>query len=188
MEEAIAAKTFREDLYYRLNVLTVNVPPLRARGQDVSLLANAFIEKYNLSKGRTIGISNEAMSLILSYSWPGNIRELENAIERAVNIAPDDMIRPEHLPPTLSEQKSSMLSQASHSTLTPETILYPAQGFIRSTPMSGTAGTPSEEIVYTLQRCGGNVTEAAKKLGISRRTLYRKMDKYCIDYEQFRMG
>ncbi|MGI6257384.1 MAG: sigma-54-dependent Fis family transcriptional regulator [Anaerovoracaceae bacterium] len=188
LEEAIAAKTFREDLYYRLNVLTVNVPPLRARGQDVSLLADAFIEKYNLSKGQTIGISDEAMSLILSYSWPGNIRELENAIERAVNIIPDDMIRPEHLPPTLLEQRSTVFPQTNHSALIPEIMPYSSQGFTRSTPMGGTAGSPSDEIAYALQRCGGNVTEAAKMLGISRRTLYRKMDKYRIDYEQFRMG
>ncbi len=194
LEEAIASKTFREDLYYRLNVLTINVPPLRARGQDVSLLANAFIEKYNLSKGRTIKISDDAMALLLSYSWPGNIRELENAIERAVNITAGDVIQVEHLPPALLTPKDNGHHQRGPTPMGQTGLPggspfgTPGQGFPYSNVLGGEMRMPSDDIVYALQRCGGNVTEAAKMLGISRRTLYRKMEKYDIDCEQYRMG
>ncbi|MGI6766365.1 MAG: sigma-54-dependent Fis family transcriptional regulator [Lentihominibacter sp.] len=199
LEEAIAAKTFREDLYYRLNVLTINIPPLRARGQDVAILANAFIEKHNASRGRSLRISDEAMSLLLSYSWPGNIRELENAIERAVNITPSDTIQAEHLPPAILMSENRTFHQEGFPA-TGQFIGQPASaaGFgtplpssrqaFPSYPMGSPAGSPSDDIIYALQRCGGNVTEAAKMLGISRRTLYRRMEKYNIDSSTFRMG
>lgn len=203
LEEAIAAKTFREDLYYRLNVLTVNVPPLRARGDDIALLANAFIEKYNMSKGKKLKISDEAMSLLLSYSWPGNIRELENAIERAVNITSGDTIQVAHLPPAVqtpknhffphggfpaTEQFSEQFIGQQDSMANLGSRPFSSRQPFSPSPLRSHTGMPSEDITYALQRCGGNVTEAAKMLGISRRTLYRRMDKYNIDYDRYRMG
>src|SRR5262249_3467603 len=104
LEEAITAGTFRQDLFYRLNVVSLTIPPLRERREDVPLLATYFAVKYSgESKRRPVGISAGARSCMMNYDWPGNFRELENAIERAVVLTTGDVILPEDLPETVLE-------------------------------------------------------------------------------------
>ena len=104
LEESIAAGSFRQDLFYRLNVLQVEMPPLRQRPEDIPLLANYFALRYGEKCNRKItGIAVEAKKCLLSYDWPGNVRELENAIERAVVLGTSDRILPEDLPEAVLE-------------------------------------------------------------------------------------
>ena len=108
LEEAIKAGDFREDLYYRLNVFPVYIPPLRDRLNDIPLLVDHFIRKVNKKNGTNIiRISSSALDMLMIYNWPGNIRELENTIERAAIMSFDKVIRPIHLPPTLQTAQSS---------------------------------------------------------------------------------
>lgn len=164
LQKSITEKTFREDLYYRLNVLNIDVPRLSERGDDVLLLADYFAALYDASKSITIDPS--VYSILRSYHWPGNIRQLENVIERAVNITESDQILPAHLPAELQNPEKPVYQPSSS----------------EETPKGG-----KELILSSLQQCRGNVTEAAKLLGISRRTLYRKLDKFGIDSESFRI-
>ena len=108
LETAIAAKTFREDLHYRLNVLTIFVPPLRERRTDILLLADSFLEKYAIEHSKSIRrISTPAIDMLMAYHWPGNVRELENTTERAVLVCDGHVVQGHHLPPTLQTAKAS---------------------------------------------------------------------------------
>jgi len=153
---------FRKDLYYRINVVSITIPPLRERKEDTPLLAAHFVEKYSEkgSKKPTPVISDEALDLLLEYSWPGNIRELENVIQLAVLMTNSDVILPEHLPGILKQNEK-----------------------IETPDIS--VGMTLEEmeiklILKTLQYTNYNVTKSAKILGISRRTLQNKFKKYQI--------
>src|SRR5206468_655803 len=107
LEKAIQAGTFREDLYYRLNVLTVTMPPLRERREDIPLLAGYFAMRYAKKSARSVkGISLEARQCLINYDWPGNVRELENAIERTLVLGTTELIMPEDLPEALLEKQS----------------------------------------------------------------------------------
>jgi len=165
LEEEIAADQFREDLYYRLNVVTITVPPLRERLQDIPLLAEHFLGQYSAKNHRTFkGIVPQAMDILLRYSWPGNVRELENVIERAVIIARGDRIESEHFPSTISDQESS------------------ASGYPPILPSGRSLKEVEREmILQTLDDMGGNRTQTAKILGISRRTLQLKLKGYGIN-------
>ena len=104
---------FREDLYYRINVITIQLPPLRERGNDVELLARFFVQKYSKEHGKNVNkIDNEALKLLKAYHWPGNIRELQNIIERAVLVSEDEVIKKEHLPEVLFDKKDSLFEEA----------------------------------------------------------------------------
>ena len=104
LEQAIAAGSFRQDLYYRLNVVTLDVPPLRERPEDIPLLADHFARRHAASmKRRVTGVSADALTCLMAYDWPGNVRELENAIERAVVLGSTDLIVPDDLPEALIE-------------------------------------------------------------------------------------
>lgn len=166
LSSAIEEKTFREDLYYRLNVLNIPVPSLAERGNDVCLLADYFISQYSTS--RNMRIAEETYPYLLEYSWPGNIRQLENVIERAVNITDSDIILPEHLPVEIRENDPQQ---------------KPAEKAVPAPPVRVST---EDELLSALEQTAGNVTEAAKLLGLSRRTMYRKLDKYSIDYTKFR--
>lgn len=180
LQQAIEQKTFREDLYYRLNVLTIEVPPLSKRGSDVCQLADFFVKIYGLS--RNISISPDVYPLLQAYRWPGNIRQLENVIERAVNITDTNIITVQHLP----------LELQSHLYLDRQVMCESRR------PSNPSNDLPSEVhhfnmnsngedlIRASLKECHGNVTEAAKLLGISRRTLYRKLDKFEMSNGEFR--
>jgi Nif-specific regulatory protein len=155
LEEAVSAGTFRQDLYYRLNVLSLTMPPLRQRSEDIQLLATHFARVYSTKcKRRIEGISPEARSLLRSYDWPGNVRELENAIERAVVLGSVEMIVPEDLPESLFETRDS----GGASTVTYQEALKRAK---------------SEIVVNAIKETNGNYTDAARKLGLHPNNLHR---------------
>lgn len=176
LANAVNEKTFREDLYYRLNVLSIYVPPLRERGNDVVELADYFVKTLNNPTNRELHIAPEVYPILRQHSWPGNIRELENAMERAVNVTNSDEIRPEHLPQFVQPQ-----NQASE---------YPTKIYHEEPIAVELNSTPSQRgkalILESLKETNGNIKKAADIIGISRRTLYRKMDKYDIDYSKYR--
>jgi len=171
---------FRADLYFRLNVVMLRVPPLRERKDDVMLLANAFVTRFNRELNREVpvkGFSPEAMALMTAWSWPGNVRELENAIERAVLLAEGDLITPEALPEKLWAPQAAV--QAG-----PSTSGGP------SSPTPESAGYSLKRAMHTLEetfiraalrRTNGNRTRAAELLEISHRALLYKIKDYGID-------
>jgi Nif-specific regulatory protein len=108
LQAMVAEGKFREDLYYRLNVFPIYVPPLRTRKADIVLLADFFLEKYAKEQGKRVRrLSSAVIDMLMSYHWPGNVRELENCLERAVLVAEGDVIHPYHLPPTLQTAEAS---------------------------------------------------------------------------------
>ncbi len=154
LEKAMQDGDFREDLYYRLNVFTIVVPPLRERKSDIPLLANYFAGKYAQAIGKPItDISSDAMDILVRYDWPGNVRELENALERAMVIGTPPSIRPEDLPFQLSEKKKK-----------------PACGSL--------AEMEKEHIMEILEQNHWNISRSADILDIDRVTLYHKIEKY----------
>lgn len=156
----IKQNKFRDDLYFRLSVVTIDLPPLRERQDDIPLLAEHILGELNSkSKKKVRGISSEAMKLLTSYPWPGNIRELKNAIEHAVVFCKKDIIRKDNLPASLTSLDVSEES-LDHIDL----FQFPEQ----------------ERILKTLHLCRWNVKAAAEKLNISRTTLWRKMKKFNI--------
>jgi Nif-specific regulatory protein len=155
LEEAIADGKFRQDLYYRINVVAVTMPALKERREDIPLLASYFVGIFsNKCKRRVRGISTDARSLLQAYDWPGNVRELENAIERAVVLGSADVIQPEDLPETLLENAQTALQ--------PTTKYYEAINEAKK-----------QIIIRTLQETAGNYTEAAKLLGVHPNNLHR---------------
>lgn len=162
LEEAVREGTFREDLYYRLEVFRIEIPPLRERPEDIMLIAGHYLERFAQAMGRKVtGFSPEARDLMLDYRWPGNIRELVNAVERALVVCHEGEIRPNHLP--ILERKKNAESE-------PEG----GEG-------SSLRDVERRHILKTLQRCEFNITHAAKVLEIDRVTLYNKMRKYGIE-------
>ncbi len=155
LEQAVTDGTFRQDLYYRLNVVSLEMPPLRERPEDVPLLATYFAAKYGEKcKRRVTGISAEAQARLKAYDWPGNVRELENAIERAVVLGTTDRILPEDLPESLLELQESEDE--------------PATGYHEVL-----AHTKKQVIMEAMQQSKGNYTEAAKLLGVHPNYLHR---------------
>jgi DNA-binding NtrC family response regulator len=161
MKEAVASRQFREDLYYRLNVVNIELPPLRERKEDIPLLAQHFLKKFALDNHKEVtGFSPEATDFLLRYDWPGNIRELENAIERAVILAKKPIIELADLP-----QQKLVASQQ----ISPEKNLKQVE---------------KEHIRNVLAETKGNYTEAARILGISRMTLYNKAKAYGLNVKK----
>jgi len=162
LEEEVREGRFREDLYYRLNVIPIRMPPLRERREDIPLMAEHFLSIISKRNEKMIrGFTSEAMDLLVRNHWKGNVRELENAVERAVIMAKGDVIRTEDLPSNLldvhpEEKKTGML------------------------PAHTLSEMEREAILDTLDRMGGNRTETAKILGISRRALQYKLKEYGI--------
>ncbi|MDR3363861.1 MAG: sigma 54-interacting transcriptional regulator [Clostridiales Family XIII bacterium] len=166
----VADKSFREDLYYRLNVISIPVPPLRGRKEDIRLLADRFLQTKGAGGTKSGGLSAEAYRLLMGHDWPGNVRELENAIERAVGVSGGGMIGPQHLPEAIARQKG-------HEAGAIAPAAFPAA--------HAAADINIEElnqaaIRAALRQTSGNVQKAAALLGISRRTLYRKIEKYSL--------
>ena len=158
LRKAIENQEFREDLYYRLNVVNIELPPLRERKEDVPLLAQHFLNKFGSENRKEIsGFSPEATELLLDHGWPGNVRELENAIERAVILAKDSLIGVEDLP---QENLSPSYSIGSKKSI---------------------KEVEKEHILNVLRKTGDNYSEAARILGISRMTLYNKAKEYGFD-------
>jgi len=161
IKEAIASGQFREDLYYRLNVVGIELPPLRERKEDIPLLAEHFLTKFAVENRKEIvDFSPEATEFLLKYEWPGNVRELENAIERAVILAKNSYIEVADLP-----QENLLLTASA-----------PLGRSLREVEM--------ERILNVLNETGGNYSEAARTLGISRATLYNKIRAYGLSVKK----
>ncbi len=159
LEEAIKNGTFREDLYYRLNVVTIHLPPLRERKVDIPLLAGHFLQKFAVINGKRIeGISGQAMEMLIQYHWPGNVRELENVMERAVVVSKEPKIIPHDLSDAIKKGEPGI---APH----PRTLEDFEKG----------------HIVGILSEYEGNISKSAEALGVDRGTLYNKIKKYNIE-------
>ncbi|PWL60086.1 MAG: sigma-54-dependent Fis family transcriptional regulator [Desulfovibrionaceae bacterium] len=173
LSEAVARGTFRSDLFYRLSVLVINIPALRSRSSDIAALAAHFLRKYASALNRPItGFAPEALQALRHYSWPGNIRELENIIERAVNVAKSSLIAASDLPDFLSlRQEIPREDQSSPEDAYTGDNLYMQE---------------CRAIINTLSRCNGNIRLAAQELGIARSALYGKLTRFGIDYAKFR--
>ena len=154
LEKAVSDGTFREDLYYRVNVFTIFIPPIRERKGDIPVLANHFVHKYARAIGKPItSISPEAMDTLVRYNWPGNVRELENAIERAMVVGKPPAIRPEDLPYQLTERNHIL-------------------------PTGSLAAMEKAHIASILEQNKWNISRSAEILQIDRVTLYNKIEKY----------
>jgi DNA-binding NtrC family response regulator len=157
--EEIAKGRFREDLYYRLNVVSLEMPPLRERRSDIPALVKFFIERYAKDNGKAIeGCAPEALELLMNYSWPGNVRELENAIERAVVLSPGGSIEVKHLPPAIKPMA--------------------APTGLPMIPGATMAEVERYMILETLKATGGSTSRAAEMLGISARTIQYRLHDY----------
>ena len=157
LRQAVESGAFREDLFFRLSVIRIHVPPLRERRQDIPLLANHFLEIYARKNHRpTLRLSRDALATLLRYEWPGNVRELENAIEAAVVMAQGDLVTPQDLPPSITSPTSHQATDG---------VFIPL-----GTPMSEVERRVLER---TLEHFGGNKEAAARALGISSRTIHR---------------
>jgi two-component system, NtrC family, response regulator HydG len=161
IEEMVRDGRFREDLYWRLNVITINLPPLRDRKEDIPALVHHFLSRYAMKNGKTVsGIESRAMDILMDYAWPGNVRELENIVERSVVLDRDGVLGEDDLPRNMA---SAGIAQ------TKEMLTF-------------TVGTPLEEVERqlmeeTLKYTKGDKAMASRLLGVSTRTLYRKFDK-----------
>jgi DNA-binding NtrC family response regulator len=170
LEKAVEEKKFREDLFYRLNVFPIRIPPLRERKEDIPLLVEYFIKKYCLEiKTSLKGISKEALAMLMNCFWKGNIRELENAIERAVILCDGDTIAPEHF--IIDRQFGSVLCEK------PE----PLEGTLGSISKEATRKAESQRIIDVLGETKGNKTRAAEILQVSYKTLLTKIKEYGIE-------
>jgi DNA-binding NtrC family response regulator len=166
LKKAIQDKKFREDLYYRLNVIPINMPPLRDRIEDIPLFINCFIDKYNKELNKNIKyITGEALNIFQEYSWPGNIRELENLIERIVTLSKDDHIDTAHLPKDIVNLKRNNNG---------------AFNLEEGSLMKAVRNFEKKIIIEALRYCNGNQTATAKTLGIHRTTLISKLEAYGI--------
>jgi len=163
LEDEVAQQNFREDLYYRINVVTFTIPPLRDRLSDIEPLATHFISRFNQIHHKEIkGITKSALQYCLQYPWPGNVRELENVVERAVILSPGEFIVPESLPPKITESKPT-LSKESFKNLTLEEAMDRSEKQI---------------LLETLESFSWNRQLSARTLGISRTTLFNKMRRF----------
>jgi Nif-specific regulatory protein len=168
LEEAVEDGTFRGDLYYRLNVFPIYLPPLRERKTDMLLLADYFLEKYAAENKKNIKrLSTPAIDMLMEYHWPGNVRELENCIERAVLLCEEGVIHSYHLPPTLQTGKES------------DTV--PARSL-----EDAVASVEKEMIIDALKNTRGNITTAANILKTTVRKFAYKAQKYGVDYKHYR--
>jgi len=168
LETLIEEGVFREDLYYRLNVFPIYVPPLRERKSDIMLLTDFFVERYARANNKRIQrVCTHAIDMLMSYHWPGNVRELENSIERAVLLSNEGVIYGYHLPPTL---QSSVYS-----------------GTIRHGTLQGDVDRYERDLIMdALKTSHGNMSRAAKILGTSERIIGLRVQKYKIDFKRFR--
>lgn len=162
LDALVQAGVFREDLYYRINVIPINVPPLRERPEDVPLLAEFFLRKLKLkAETQARGLSNEAMALLVEYPWPGNVRELKSAFEYAFVTCNEPFIRPCHLPRKISERDTGFAANG-------------RQNFSKQ-------AIQKMDLLRVLEETGGNQSKAARMLGVSRVTVWNRMRRFGVD-------
>ncbi|HWH75806.1 MAG TPA: sigma-54 dependent transcriptional regulator, partial [Candidatus Binatus sp.] len=171
LPEAVSHGEFRQDLYYRLNVVAIHLPPLRERKDDLPLLVEHFLKFYSVENGKNIStVSEKAMELLTSYSWPGNIRELENAIEQAVALSYQAVLVPEDLPRDVREHESSRF---------PASAAEDGQFLFSDTP--SLEEVKKRYVLQVLKQTQGNVSATARILNVDRRSLYRMLARYKIE-------
>ena len=171
--EMVKKGTFREDLYYRLRVVEINLPPLREKKIDIPLLAANFIKEFAIKNGKVVtGINDEAMEYLLKYDWPGNVRELRTTIEHAVVFCKGDTITARDLPLFIRQPNRPEITSDSNTSTKPQINAPDSPLTIKE--------AEKQLIINALNECGGNRTLAAKRIGISRRTLHRKLKEYDI--------
>jgi len=176
LEELVKEDKFREDLYYRLNVVAINVRPLRERKVDIPLLVDYFVSKFSKKYGKIVqGVSNDVMRLFMDYDWPGNVRELENAIARGVIITSAPLIMMDHLSPELAQKAEEKTSITAIAQKGSGNTVVPLPEAI--------AEIEKEMIVRAIKKANGNKTKAAKMLGISRKSLFNKIRGYKINFD-----
>jgi transcriptional regulator with PAS, ATPase and Fis domain len=158
LEAAVRQGTFRQDLFFRLNVVQIKIPPLRERKTDIQPLVNSFLEKFSDPNGNVRTISEDGMARLMSYDWPGNVRELENAIERAVALGSGPILHAGDLPTSLQYRTNEQLPQNEE--------LLPLEELER------------RAILRALREAGDDKLAAARILGIGKTTLYRKLKQY----------
>jgi two-component system, NtrC family, response regulator HydG len=164
--ELIEQKRFREDLYFRINVIPIHLPPLRKRKEDIALLVNTFIDRLEIRTGKPVrGLTREALNRFMEYRWPGNVREMKSALEYAFTVADKDTIDIDHLPP-------HMLTQVYPSAMASETAFREK------------SSTERQQLIDALQASGGNQSQAARRLGINRVTVWNRMRKYGINLKR----
>ena len=172
LEEAVRQKTFRNDLYYRLNVLSITIPPLRDRKTDIRLLSAFFLEKFSRALGRPgAGFTEEALEALSLYSWPGNVRELENVIERTINISASPLIQVSDLPAHIIQSRSPEMPVTSGAHASRNNLLKTQE---------------METIMEMLRQTQGNMRLAAQELGIARCVLYRKVKQMGMTPDMWR--
>lgn len=164
LKKMVEEGTFREDLFYRLDVVSLEIPPLRERKEDIPLLVKHYLDLFNKENGKDIGITETAMASLCAYAWPGNIRELRNCVERMVVLCRGKMIDLENVPVDIREGVTPGIAK---------TVL--------SQPSCDLECNEKMLIERALNECKGNRTKAAEKLGISRRTLHRKLHTYNLE-------
>ena len=164
LRKMVEEGTFREDLFYRLDVVSLEIPPLRERKEDIPLLVKHYLDVFNKENGKDIGITETAMASLCAYAWPGNIRELRNCVERMVVLCRGKMIELENVPVDVREGVTPGIAK---------TVL--------AQPSCDLECNEKMLIERALNECGGNRTKAAEKLGISRRTLHRKLHTYNLE-------
>ena len=161
LEIAVQDGKFRKDLFFRLNVVTLRIPPLRERKQDIPLLTSHFLEKLARSSGVERNISDEVMKLMLAYDWPGNVRELENCLERACALSSGPVMQVADLPTSIQNAQ-----------------LHSTSGAVPSSRIVTIAEMEKQAILGTIDQLQGDKLMAAKLLGIGKTTLYRKLKEY----------
>ena len=161
----LAERVFREDLFYRINVFPVHLPPLRERKDDITLLVNAFIHELRSgTQKRITGLSPAVMNIFMRYHWPGNIRELKSALEYAFLVAESGLVETHHLP---SQLQSALKNETAPPKATADS--------------NGTAGSEEKaQLIEALRKAGGNQSRAAGLLGVHRMTVFNRMRKYGI--------
>jgi PAS domain S-box-containing protein len=162
LEDLVSAGKFRKDLFFRINVIPIHLPPLRERLEDIPLLVEHILQRLRRRSGKEIvGLTREALKIFLDYPWPGNVRELQGALEYAFVVAEHGLIAPEHLPPKLSSSEPSR----------------------ETPPAAASAGAVDEKtaLVEALRQASGNQSKAAALLGVSRVTVWHRMKKYGVD-------
>lgn len=167
----VAEGLFREDLFYRINVIPLMLPPLRERKEDIPLLAEAFFRRLQLKSDKPVEtIAYDSMGLLITYPWPGNIRELRSAFEYAFVACPGGAIEPKHLPPAIQQQDTAVPTSSCNGKT--------AEGSRPAPPATGLS--PKETLIEALTRTGGNRSAAARLLGVSRGTVWHRMRRYGI--------
>ena len=161
LEQAVAQGTFRRDLYFRLNVLSLKIPPLRDRRQDIPLLTSYFLERLSRAAGHERTLSDDAMKALLAYDWPGNVRELENCLERACAFTSGTVIHTADLPTAIRGAP-----------------MTPPSGVNGKTQIMPMAELEKQTILNTITQLNGDKLLAARMLGIGKTTLYRKLKEY----------